>query len=101
MKKCINCEFIAKSEFALQFHIESEHRNPPVLTFPCPTCGLTFGDIKDFDNQVKRSHTVQGAPELSKPESDMKHYLKYIIEQNQEIMEEFCDFKQKKKLQSK
>ena len=79
MKKCRNCDFTANTEFAFQLHIESEHRIPPVLTFPCPTCGLTFGDIKDLDNHVKRCHTVQGAPELSKPESDMKHHLKYII----------------------
>ena len=46
IKKCDKCEFIAKTEFAFQLHIQSEHKpSPAVNPFPCPTCGTTFDDI--------------------------------------------------------
>ena len=93
LKKCEQCDFTAGTDLAFELHIQSDHIPPPVNhPFPCSTCGKVFGEISDLNNHVKRCHTHRTNPDTKY--NDLKHYLKYIIEQNQEMMEDFCLFKQ-------
>ena len=98
IKKCDKCEFTASTKFAFAMHIQSQHADPPpAISFPCPTCGMIFSEIRDLNVHVQRRHgrltKETDEPSRSKLQSDMKHYMKYIIEQNQEMMEEFYEFK--------
>ena len=93
-KKCDKCEFTANTEFAFQMHVHGHHPTPSAcINFPCSTCGMTFGDIRELNDHVIRRHTVPEVPDNSKQEPDVKYYLKYIIEQNREIMEDIFEFK--------
>jgi hypothetical protein len=68
---------------------------PSAHAFPCPTCGITFSEIRDLNHHVQTRHT-NVSPEivdLNKLQSDMKGYMNYIIEQNQQMMEELCEVK--------
>ena len=94
MKKCNKCDFTANTEFAFQLHIEGHHPNPPaIINYPCSTCGTTFSDIRELNDHVTRRHVVHEVPHSSKQEADLKYYLKYIIDQNREMMEDIFEFK--------
>ena len=90
--QCDKCDFTAGTEFAFQLHIQSDHIPPSVThPFPCSNCGKVFGDIKELKSHARKCHPNESHTETS--DQDLKHYLKYIIEQNQEMFEDFCQFK--------
>ena len=94
MKKCNKCDFTANTEFAFQLHIEGHHPNPPaIINYPCSMCGMNFSDIRELNDHVTRRHVVHEVPHSSKQEADLKYYLKYIIDQNREMMEDIFEFK--------
>ena len=73
----------------------STHANrSTVLTFPCPSCGLTFLDIKELDKHVRLTHSAHSAPPITSPiDYDLKYYLKLIFEQNQEAIRDMAVFR--------
>ena len=70
----------------------------PNLAFPCQTCGVAFEELNELNIHVSKRHGYMGASESKdqntrRLETDFKYYMKYVIEQNQEMMEEFSEFK--------
>ena len=56
---CDQCHFMSTSEFAFNLHHEEKHQHPsapPLQTFPCPHCGLTFAEISDLRLHTDLSH---------------------------------------------
>ena len=71
----------------------------PILTFPCPSCGLTFIDIKDLESHAKVSHDVSPAVITSPTDSDLKSYLKLISDQNKDLIDDMFELRKEMKRQ--
>ena len=68
------------------------------LAFPCQACGVVFEELNELNIHVRKRHGYMGASDnqdqnIRRLENDMKYYMKYVIEQNHEMMEEFSEFK--------
>ena len=95
---CQPCGIVFGFEETLHDHITRIHPSSSTanasLPFPCPTCGTIFEDINELNLHVKRDHNNSEENNVGQADSDLRHYLKYILEQNQEMMEDFHHFKQ-------
>ena len=57
IRKCLKCDFVASSEFALTLHYQNDHsRNVKSFAFPCSFCGTTFDEIEDLRIHVSNRH---------------------------------------------
>ena len=77
-----------------RYHTPTATRNQEsVPSFPCQTCGIAFDELHELNTHIKKRHGHFEDQHLKRLETDMKYYMKYVIQQNHELMEEFLEFR--------